>query len=257
MDSLFLQNITAQLGNKPLYTFKGGMLTVADLNQQLQKLVNTDPIFAAQEFNERLDNVLLHKLLPLKEAKLEAANADYRNLLHEFRDGSLLYEAGRQRVWDRAATDTAGLKKYFEDHRSDYKWKQPRAKGFLIQATNDSVANLIKARMAQLDPKEMLSTIRREFADEMQIDQVLAPKGVSSMVDYLAFDGPEAKTSNSKYNTFWMSDLRVLDAPEELADVRGLVIADYQNYLMQQWEDELKEKYPVTVNTAVLRKVKK
>ena len=111
--------------------------------------------------------------------------------------------------------------------------------------------------MAQLDPKEMLSTIRREFADEMQIDQVLAPKGVSSMVDYLAFDGPEAKTSNSKYNTFWMSDLRVLDAPEELADVRGLVIADYQNYLMQQWEDELKEKYPVTVNTAVLRKVKK
>ncbi len=257
MDSLFLQNITAQLGNKPLYTFKGGMLTVADLNQQLQKLVNTDPIFAAQEFNERLDNVLLHKLLPLKEAKLEAANADYRNLLHEFRDGSLLYEAGRQRVWDRAATDTAGLKKYFEDHRSDYKWKQPRAKGFLIQATNDSVANLIKARMAQLDPKKMLSTIRREFADEMQIDQVLAPKGVSSMVDYLAFDGPEAKTSNSKYNTFWMSDLRVLDAPEELADVRGLVIADYQNYLMQQWEDELKEKYPVTVNTAVLRKVKK
>ena len=194
--------------------------------------------------------------MPLKEASLASANPDYRNLLNEFRDGSLLYEAGRQRVWDRAANDTAGLQQYFQLHQGDYTWQKPRAKGYLIQTVNDSTAALIKARMAQLQPSEYVSTLRKEFGRDIQIDRVLAPKGVSSQVDFLAFDGPEANPSDTRFHTFWMADMKVLDTPEELSDVRGLVIADYQNYLMQQWEDELREKYPVTVNKAVLSKVR-
>lgn len=256
MDSLFYQNMSRQLGKAPLRTFKGGSVTLADMAQQLNKLVNLDPQFARQEFNRRLDNVTLHKLMPLKEASLASANPDYRNLLNEFRDGSLLYEAGRQRVWDRAANDTAGLQQYFQLHQGDYSWQKPRAKGYLIQTVNDSTAALIKARMAQLQPSEYVSTLRKEFGRDIQIDRVLAPKGVSSQVDFLAFDGPEAKPSDTRFHTFWMADMKVLDTPEELSDVRGLVIADYQNYLMQQWEDELREKYPVTVNKAVLSKVR-
>lgn len=256
IDSLFLQNMTAKLRNAPLYTYKGGSVTLADMNRQLDKLVNLDPQFAQQEFTRRLDNVILHKLLPLKEADLENSNSDYRNLLHEFRDGSLLYEAGRRRVWDCAANDTAGLRQYFELHQGDYTWQNPRAKGYLIQTLNDSTAALIKARMAELQPSEYIDTLRKEFGRNIQIDRVLAPKGVSSQVDFLAFDGPEAKPTDTYYNVMWMADMKVLQAPEELSDVRGLVIADYQNYLMQKWEDELKEKYPVTINKGVLSKVR-
>lgn len=256
IDSLFYGNVEKLLGNAPLYTWQGGTLTLADMRPQLNKLVNLDPEFAAQEFTRRTNTSLKNRLLPLKEQMLEQTNADYRNLLHEFRDGSLLYEAGRLRVWDHAATDTTGLNQFFNDHRSDYTWKQPRAKGYLIQVTNDSVLNLVNTRLATLSPEDYIPVLRQEFKDQIQIDRVLAQKGSNPIIDYLAFDGPEAKPANSRFNNFFIANLRILSEPEDILDVRGLVIADYQNYLMQQWEDDLKGKFPITVNQKVLKKVK-
>jgi peptidyl-prolyl cis-trans isomerase SurA len=36
---------------------------------------------------------------------------------------------------------------------------------------------------------------------------------------------------------------------------RGLVTADYQDYLEKEWIKQLKEKYPVTINEKVLNKL--
>lgn len=256
IDSMFMQNMVNALGSKPLYTFKGGSLNLQDLTRQFSKLVNLDPQFALEDFRSRSNMALRRKLLKIKEQDLEQTNADYRNLLHEFRDGSLLYEAGRIRVWDRATTDTIGLTDYFNTHRADYSWQQPRAKGYLIQASSDSVMNLVKNRIKELTPDQYIPVLRKEFDKDISIDAILAAKGTNAMIDHLAFDGQAAKSPNSRFTTYFIADLKLLDAPEELADVRGIVIADYQNYLMQLWEDQLKEKYPVTVNAKVLKKVK-
>lgn len=256
IDSLFLPKMQKTLGKSPLYTYKGGNLTIADMQQQLQNLVNLDPQFASEEFHRRANTALRHKLQPLKELALEENNPEYRNLLHEFRDGSLLYEAGKIRVWDKAATDTVGLRQYFESHRGDYTWQQPRVKGYFIQVTSDSVMQLVKQRIKELKPEQYIPVLRKEFDKQLQIDRVLAQKGLSPMIDYLAFDGDQSTSTSVYYPVFFMADMKILNAPEEMADVRGLVITDYQNYLMQQWEDNLKEQYPVVVNEKVLKKVK-
>jgi peptidyl-prolyl cis-trans isomerase SurA len=47
------------------------------------------------------------------------------------------------------------------------------------------------------------------------------------------------------------------DGPEEMEDVRGAVVADYQNELEEQWCKQLRAKYPVTINRAELDKIKK
>lgn len=54
-----------------------------------------------------------------------------------------------------------------------------------------------------------------------------------------------------------MINPRLVNEPEEVADVKGMVTSDYQNEFQQAWENELRKKYPVTVNEKVLRKVKK
>ncbi|MCU0450132.1 MAG: peptidylprolyl isomerase [Bernardetiaceae bacterium] len=41
--------------------------------------------------------------------------------------------------------------------------------------------------------------------------------------------------------------------PKRLDETRGIVISDYQNYLEQQWLQELKAKYPVTINEATIK----
>ena len=50
---------------------------------------------------------------------------------------------------------------------------------------------------------------------------------------------------------------RMIDAPEEAADVRGAVTTDYQSALEQQWIEQLKATHKVKINNKVLKKVKK
>jgi len=44
--------------------------------------------------------------------------------------------------------------------------------------------------------------------------------------------------------------------PKELNEARGLITADYQNYLETQWIKDLRKKYPVVVDKEVFAKIK-
>ena len=195
-------------------------------------------------------------LVDAEEARLDRTVPDYHNLLKEYVDGSLLYEVSVRKVWDKAAKDTEGLAKYFEANKGNYTWKEPRAKGFLVQTANDSVAKLIQDRAITLGRDTLAQTIRKEFRTNAAIDKVLVAKGSNPMVDNIAFGGPKVTPKMADKPVYFMLDLRVITTPEEVNDVKGQVTTDYQNEFQQAWEEELRSKYPVTVNPKVLKQVK-
>ena len=215
-----------------------------------------DPGTASEVIKDVADNFFARKLVEAEEDWLYDNNAEYRNLLNEYRDGSLLYEVSVQKVWDKAAKDEAGLQRYFENHKGDYTWTEPRVKGVLVQTVNDSLANVIKTRMNELPADSLVQNIRKEFPGKVQIDKVLATKGTNAIVDNLVFGGPEVKPSNSNFTSYFMFEPRMLDNPEEAGDVRGQVTSDYQTELESLWIEELKKAYPVKVNKKELKKVK-
>ena len=45
--------------------------------------------------------------------------------------------------------------------------------------------------------------------------------------------------------------------PEDYSDVRGLVTADYQEYLEKEWIAALRSKFPVEIDQNVLKTVRK
>ena len=47
---------------------------------------------------------------------LEKYNTAFAAQVNEFRDGNLLFEIMQRQIWNQAAADSAGLKKYFEAH---------------------------------------------------------------------------------------------------------------------------------------------
>ncbi len=51
--------------------------------------------------------------------------------------------------------------------------------------------------------------------------------------------------------------VKKLKAPEDLDDVRSLVISDYQEELEKEWVKSLRQKYSVVVNPEVLATVNK
>ncbi|MDE6682622.1 MAG: peptidylprolyl isomerase, partial [Muribaculaceae bacterium] len=171
-------------------------------------------------------------------------------------DGSVLYEVRVNKVLVKAAKDEEGLQRYFEQNKDKYRWSEPRVKGYLVQTSTDSVAEIVKKRAAEIGRDSLVNTIRKEFPREVSIMKVLEPKGSNAMIDNIVFGGPETKPSSPRYTTYFMLDPRVITAAEELQDVRGLVTSDYQGVLQEEWENELRSKYPVKVYDKVLKKVK-
>lgn len=247
---------TMPKASMPIASVDGKTSTLKDFASKLEGYnLPVSPI-TNSAFDENLDIFFNQLVVNAEEDWLLAHKPEYSNLLKEYVDGSLLYEVSVQKVWDKAAKDEDGLKKYFEKHRDNYKWTEPRAKGFLVQASSDSVASLVKARAEQLAPDTLVNTIRKEFPREVGIDRVLVVKGTNPMVDNIVFGGPAVVPSSKNLPIYFMINPRVIVAPEEANDVKGLVTTDYQNEFQANWEKELKSKYPVTVNEKVLRSVK-
>ncbi len=195
----------------------------------------------------------------VKEVEYEwlyANEPDYRNLLNEYREGSLLYEASLREVWDKAAKDNDGLTDYFNAHRDEYKWTKPHVKGILVQATNDSVAGLVRTALREASDDNGLKALRKQFIGKASIDRILMEEGQNAMVDNVMFGGEPVKPNNKKYTVYFIFDPKLLDAPETMTDVKSLVTSDYQNKLERDWVESLKARYPVTVNEKVLKKVK-
>lgn len=255
LDSLFyLQN--PEIDNLILLTIDKTNYPASDFKKSLRGSIQTDKDLAVKFINDNIEGFENRKLIEAEEDWLEANNADYRNLYREYCNGSLLYEASVANVWDKASKDKEGLEKFFEANRSDYAWQEPRVKGILVQAKNDSVAQEIMHRYPTLPKGEALSTLRKDYKGEALFERVLRSKGQDSMIDNLFFGAEKVKPSNSAYTVYFMLDGRLLTAPEEVADVKGQLTGDYQDMLEKEWIKELREKYPVSVNKKVLKKVK-
>lgn len=257
IDSLFYAKWLGNDGNITLMTADGNKYSVADFVAKFNGVKQSNPVAAKEIIDANLDSWMNGILTGLEEEALAKSEPDYRNLLKEYVDGSLLYEVSVLKVWDKAAKDIPGLEKYFAENRMKYKWDTPHVKGIFVQAANDSVATAIKDLARGAAEDDIVPALRKQFKNQMAAEKILVPKGSNAMVDYVAFDGPVAPSSIEKYPVMFMLNKRILTVPEEMQDVKGLVTSDYQNMFQEQWENDLRKKYNVKVNKKVLKSVNK
>lgn len=189
---------------------------------------------------------------------LEADNADYRNLINEYRDGIMLFEISNSNVWDRASKDKEGLEKFFKKNAAKYAWDSPRFKSYIMFATSDSILDAATAYADSLtvtDPEAFVGEMRKHFGKALKIERVIAANGENAITDYLAFGGEKPENKNARWPVYRAYKGRILDAPEEAADVRGLATTDYQSELEKEWLKKLHKKYKVKINKNVLKQL--
>ena len=217
-----------------------------------------DPVeLQAGRISQWVNSALEVAVLEAERADLAANNPTYRNLLNEYRDGMLLFEISDRNVWTKAKQDKEGLAKYFADHKSEYTWDKPRYKSFVVFATSDSVANLAKAYLLDnhVAADKVVETMRKQFPKDVKVEKVIAAQGENPITDYLGFGGKKPEP-RGKWRVYFPYLDKILNAPEEPADVRGAVTTDYQNYLEEQWVAELAKRYPAKINKKVFKKAK-
>lgn len=208
-----------------------------------------------QKADELADDVVTQHAI----ADLETENAEYRNLINEYRDGILLFEISNRNVWDRAAKDKDGLEDYFHKNIAKYKWDVPRYKGYVVFAANDSIIGeaLKFAETVTTDnPEQFVEAMRKEFGKNIKIERVIAAKGENPITDNIAFGGEKPTVKSPRWASYAACRGRVIDQPEEAADLRGVATTDYQNVLEQQWLKKIRKTYPVKIDKKVLKEVK-
>ncbi len=238
----------------------GGRITLAQVMERVPVTASTDVDNAVNHIGGAANIMLRENLRTDFINSLAETNADYRNLLNEYRDGILLYEISSRNVWDRAARDTTGLEEYFRAHRDKYQWDQPKFKSFIIFASSDSVlqeALNYAPTLSTADAQAFTAAMREHFGRDVKVERVIAARGENPITDYLAFDGDKpAADARTRWAAYAAYQGRIIDGPECAADVRGAAVTDYQSELDRQWLEQLRAKYPVRINNGVFEALK-
>lgn len=219
---------------------------------------NLDADEAVATFIQCVDTLKGRAATDAEREVLATENAEYRNLLNEYRDGMLLFEISDKKVWSKAKTDTEGLTQFFNDHKADYtNWTAPKFKGFVIFATSDSISNEAQKFLqgTPIERQDVVGVLKSRYGKDIKVERVIAAQGENRIIDWLAFGGEPSQPSG-KWTSCFEYQGEIIDQPVEPDDVRSAVTTDYQNYLEGQWIETLRKEHKVKINDKELKKLR-
>ncbi len=239
----------------PLFSVEKKVITLKDWTTYLQTLpeleVQVREAASTKLYNDYIETVVLEYY----RNNLHTYNADFAYQLNDFKDGNLLFEIMQRNVWNPAAADTTGLRRYYENNKNKYWWEQS-ADALIFTTVNESAADQLKQKL-QKDPRNW-----RTYIDSgeglIQGDSARFELSQIPVVDRTNFQeklitAPVKNETDNSLTFAYIIRMYPDRMPRSFEDARGLVINDYQNYLEEKWLATLKKKYPVKVNEAVLK----
>ena len=201
------------------------------------------------------------KALAIAEQELDTKYPEFGFLMKEFYEGSLLYEISTREVWEKAAQDEAGLKKYFKKNKKNYRFDEPVFSGLVVHCASEEILGKVQKLVKKQPQKEWVTLIRQNFNCDtlIQVKMVRGPFKADKNVyaDYYAFGKGERPEAVEGYPATGVVGKLLKKEPETYEDVRGALTADYQNHLEQLWVKELRKKYPVVLYPEALATVNK
>lgn len=249
-----------KLGNKEIFNLGGRSYT----QNEFAKFLETQMTFRSPtDVKEIMKGIyktwVEESIVNFEDAQLEKKYVDFRNLLREYRDGILLFDLTDQKVWSKAVKDTSGLKDFYEKNKNNYLWAE-RAEVSTFKCLNEKVAKDVRKQIKDgKTQKEITESVNKLSQLNLSVENVTYLKGENANVDNNWKAGVVANNINDdkeKKIFVIVVDKILPKSPKSLAECRGLVTADYQNYLEKEWLDYLKKKYVVKVNNDVISTIK-
>ncbi len=219
-----------------------------------------------QIVSEKLDSLSKAQGVPQqyivdqKREEMEAADPELRYLIQEYHDGLLLYEISNKTVWEKAQSDEAALEVFFKKNKKKYAWTEPRFKGIAYRTRNvadvKAVQQAVKGLPFSAWTEKLRTTFNADSVLRIRVEKGIFKKGDNALVDRQIFKVDTVAPAMKDYpNTAVYG--KKLKAPQELSDVKQLVITDYQEQLEKDWVKQLRKQYPVEVDESVVKTVNK
>lgn len=248
--------------SKPVASFNDKVLTQQDFYEYMLKFnrrQNAQPIKTFVD--TRFDNFVDSELIRYEESILHIKYPEFGYLLNEYHDGILLFELTDQMVWSKAIRDTVGIKNFYGNNKDNYMWDY-RYKTKIFECKDEQAANRVMRRLDKnRNPERLINRLNRK--DNERVVETMAgkyEKGQNSEVDRLIRENRIPQTAG--YQKVMQIEgnkvAKISVIPPEhksLNEARGIITADYQNYLDKQWIKQLRDKYEIVLHENVLRKI--
>lgn len=258
IDSFFIANL--EKSNTTLFGFADKVYTLKVFANFLKNNIASENKALSSILDEKINAFSDFELLAYEDKQLEKKYPDFRFLMQEYHDGILLFEVSNKEVWDKASKDTQGLSDYFNQHKTDYTWEKPHYKGRVILCKDKETLKAAKSIVQKAHNDSVDKYLRTRLNDSIQyvkIDKGLYVQGENKAVDKYAFKTKEKFEPSKDYPYVFVTGKMLKNIPEDYTDVRGLVTADYQEFLEKEWIKALRSKYSVSVDLNILKTVKK
>jgi peptidyl-prolyl cis-trans isomerase SurA len=200
--------------------------------------------------------------MQFEEGQLEARYPDFKALLREYQEGILLFEATRIEVWDKASQDSAGLERFFATIPGKYQWNErAEVTKYFVDAFNAGVLESVRNAAATKSKAEMLEAFNTKEktiiarAEESFLERDKSQEALE-IRQWTAGEVTAIKADRGSGQFYFCKVENVIPAqPKKLSEARGYIVADYQDYLEQEWVEALRAKYPVKVDQNVFEKM--
>ncbi|MFA8301021.1 MAG: peptidylprolyl isomerase [Hyphomicrobiales bacterium] len=206
-------------------------------------------------YNEFIDKFVLD----YENKHLEDKYPDFAKLMDKYKDGILLFNLSDKKIWSAAASDTTGLKEFYEAHKGDYMWNK-RVDAMVVTVKNPELVDKAREIASKLDTADTLRKALKANDIDASVIQKNFEKGSNGYVDSVDWIKGLSKNFEGELGNSVVF-VKVVDVLEpmskKLNEARGTITADYQDFLEKKWISDLRDKYSVTINKKALEEIKK
>lgn len=241
---------------KPVFMYAGQAFTQRDLLDQLEVRQRRERAVPIPGYiDARVSEIAEERILAHEDEQLERKYSEFRLLMKEYRDGILLFELTDQKVWSKAVKDSAGLAAFHTANTDRFMWPK-RYESDLYTCANTSVSKAVRALHKRgKRGNDLMTAANKDNALNLSIDSGTFSEEEKPMLKGLA--AGLSKDIPRDGQVVFADVKRVLPpAAKSLDEARGLITAAYQDQLEKDWLAELRAKYAVTVDKAVLYSIR-
>jgi peptidyl-prolyl cis-trans isomerase SurA len=263
-DEFYSQTWVAPEKNKDV----NGTVLIIKNDKKVDSKLFTDFIASKQKANiktrpisklvdELFEKFIDEQLMAYYNENLENEFPEFKNVMDEYRDGLLLFDLMEKEIWNRAKNDTIGLQDFFQKNSKNYQWK----KRYNVDILSSTDKKFVEKAQKFLAKGKSLDYIKEQLNKDGKVN-VMSKSGLyEENYDVLSnFQNLSKGVTNIIAKDQYFFVVNVTDTKpagvKELSECKGKVISDYQQYLENNWVDELKSEFTIKINTDVFSKVK-
>lgn len=184
--------------------------------------------------------------------------SDYGYLLKEYEEGLLLFEVMQKVIWNKALEDTVGVKQFYQAKKENYKV----GKRLLIDAISSPdksiLTKLVDSYNEQNHSIALDSISKTTLTEEQQSLLKIAKRSIKAS-EIPNFESTELKSGrwveNSETSEYYFINEVIPAGHYSLEEIRGLVISDFQDYLENNWINQLRKKRDIKTFKRTLKKL--